>query len=108
MKNAVSWDVTPCSSCEKRRFGGMCRLHHQVRNHSCFLSDIIIIPLQLPSLLLTANVVPSSLILIALMMEICSSETLVLTRSTWRHIPEDGILQLDTFDTGISKICLKF
>jgi hypothetical protein len=44
-------------------------------------------------LLVTANVVPSSLILVILMMEaINSSETLVLTRVTRRHIPEDDIL----------------
>jgi hypothetical protein len=41
-------------------------------------------------LLVTANVVSSSLILFALMMEaIRSSETSVLTRATWRHIPDD-------------------
>jgi hypothetical protein len=38
-------------------------------------------------------VVLSSLMLVSLMMEaICSSETSVLTRTAWRHIPEDGIL----------------
>jgi hypothetical protein len=43
--------------------------------------------------LVTANVVPCSLILPILMMEaIRSSETSVLTRLTWRHIQEDGIL----------------
>jgi hypothetical protein len=42
MNNAVFWDVSPCTSCVNRRFGG----------------------------------------------------TSVYTRSTWRHIPEDGILQL--------------
>jgi hypothetical protein len=52
-------------------------------------------------LLVTANVVPSSPILVTLMMEsIHSSETSVLTRTTWRHIPEDGILQ--------SKFCSLF
>jgi hypothetical protein len=41
-----------------------------------------------------ANVVPSSLTLSTLTMkEIPSSETSVLTRATWRHIQEDGILE---------------
>jgi hypothetical protein len=34
LKNAVFWDVAPCASCKKRRFGEMCHLHFQGRKNT--------------------------------------------------------------------------
>jgi hypothetical protein len=60
-------DVTPCGSCKNRR---------------CVLRFLV-----------TANVDPSSPILVSLMMEaIRSYKTSVLTRATRSHTSEDGIL----------------
>jgi hypothetical protein len=95
MRNAVFWDVTPCGSCKNRLFGGKYRLHHCIRipyniitvyYHIVFLRSV-------GRLIVTANIVPSSPILVTLMMEaLSSSEMSVLTRAIQRYNPEDDIL----------------
>jgi alkyl hydroperoxide reductase subunit AhpC len=82
MKNYVFWDFMPCD------FVFVCSMHR---------------------LLVVVNVVPSSPILVTLMMEaLSSSETSVFKRATWRNIPEDAILHwpfylLQSLDTWIEK-----
>jgi hypothetical protein len=71
-------------------------VHHGQQNINMNSEDENLRRMHLLQLLVTANVVPGSLILPTLMMEaICSSKTSVLRRATWRHIAEDGILHSD-------------
>jgi hypothetical protein len=90
MKNCVFSDVTPCGSSKNRHFAGTYSLLYQ---GSVFLRSV-------RRLLVTASVVPISLILVTPMKEaLRSSVTLVLTRATRRIIPEDTILQSNNLRT---------
>jgi hypothetical protein len=72
MKNGIFWDVVPCVTLVRTD------VSRSVRR-----------------LVVTANVDPSSAILVTLMMEaLSSSETSVLTRSTQHNIPESVILMI--------------
>jgi hypothetical protein len=84
LKNAVFWNVALCKSCANIRFGGTYRLHLQGRklreqgaNVSRWLQHAGSSLADFSTLKMEA---------------IRFSETLVHTKFTWRHIPEDSIL----------------
>jgi hypothetical protein len=79
----VFWDVMPCGSCYNRHFVGTYSFHHQGGEFQRAKNNVI-----------TPNVVTSWMILSILETEAKTfSEILVLTRSTWCFVPDDGILQ---------------
>jgi hypothetical protein len=102
IKNAVFWDVGPCRSCVNQRFGGTDRLHLQGRKirvrGGWFLARGFFYSEDGGDTFLRSHADFSTLKMEA----IRSSETSVHTRSTRRHIPEDGILHNAVGSTAIN------
>jgi hypothetical protein len=113
LKNAVFWDVAPCRYFN-RRFGGTYRLHLQgIRNPRAMNQrDLVVVAgclwLAL-SLQIPAHAGSSLVISFTPKIEaIRSSETSINKISTWRHIPEDGILHSHRRENLISYIVYFF
>jgi hypothetical protein len=58
------------------------------------LEEHIVFLRSMLRLLVTANIVPTPIIVTLMMEVICSSKTLVLTSCIQHNIPEDGILDI--------------
>jgi hypothetical protein len=85
-ESTIFWDVTPSGSRKNGRFGGIYGLYHQGE----IIKDLRI-ALAVTNIY-AVIVVPSSLILFTLMMEVMGSfEAPILTRATRHHVPEDVV-----------------
>jgi hypothetical protein len=119
MKNAVFWNGMQCGCCKNGSVGGNYRLHLQgdtlgelgatlpvSMNQSTLGGNTMKYVVFLQSvlcLIVIAKFFPSSAIIATLMMAAISSfEMLVLTRTRWRNIPEDGVINCHQFRNNIT------
>jgi hypothetical protein len=80
MKNVVFWDVTPCGSCKNRRSGRTSGLHH---------------------VLVTANVVPSSLPLVTFLRNVGSFKNHAAQHHRRRHSSGIAFVKRKSKEAGI-------
>jgi hypothetical protein len=86
-----------CGFFKSGYFGGTYHCHYQGEKNQPANNNYS----SVLQLLVTANIVPSSLIIFTLMMEaIHCSEMSVITSVTRRHIPEDGIIIVSAVKTS--------
>jgi hypothetical protein len=119
VKNVIFWDIMSCGSYKNQHFGGMFHLHDQdggdmflqsVTSYKCRMashprrehSSYKILFIQVNFMCACTDSRYRTLGNVA----IRSSETLILTRATWHHIPEEGILHSHHHENFKSYICL--
>jgi hypothetical protein len=88
----IFWEMTPCGSYKNWRFGGSYRLHLQgvrLRTNTEWSGKLLYRQRLNPIQELTTSLCVCSQSYTLKMEAIQSSETSVLIRATWRHLPED-------------------
>jgi hypothetical protein len=101
MKNAVFWDVTPCSSCVNRRFGGTYRLHLQGRKIRKQGTTVVQTSVSLTIIQIQSPSCPMSGLYSIKSAECCPSTT----SNQWAYLPRKYLVSSEqskiTWDLGL-------